>query len=161
MKTMTFDCAHCDEPTVRANAAMPICPRCEKRICPVCGPTDCPELTVETIFVYGTLKRGQLRANVLADTNSKFLGEAKTAAEFTLFDTLRGYPALLHRGDTSVKGELYEVTAETLAELDLIEGHPNLYKRERLKLADGQMAWVYVWAGTMLGFGWNNIGEEW
>ena len=92
------------------------------------------------IFVYGTLLKGLERSHVLY--SSPYLGPALVQAQ--LFD-LGSYPGI-GEGNHDVTGELYEVTPETLAELDSIEGYvenspeSSLYLRKTLtaqKFADG------------------------
>ena len=69
------------------------------------------------VFVYGTLLKGLERSHVLS--SSSYLGPALVQAQ--LFD-LGSYPGI-GEGNNDVIGELYEVTPETLAELDSIEGY--------------------------------------
>jgi gamma-glutamylaminecyclotransferase len=87
------------------------------------------------VFVYGTLKRGGSNHSFLASQN--FLGEARTAPGFRLYD-LGGYPGMIARtapGDTGVTGEVWSVDAPTLARLDRLEGiAEGLYRRERIAL---------------------------
>jgi gamma-glutamylaminecyclotransferase len=92
------------------------------------------------LFVYGSLKRGlrhhaELRGAV-------FLGEVRTAPRYRL--VLYGaYPALT-RGDSAVAGELYRVDEAKLARLDDFEGCPDLYRRDRVELADGRHVVAYL-----------------
>jgi gamma-glutamylcyclotransferase (GGCT)/AIG2-like uncharacterized protein YtfP len=69
------------------------------------------------IFVYGTLLRGSLRAHCLAAAN--FLGLARVRG--SLYD-LGAYPGLSDDDAGTVIGEVYQVDAPTLAQLDRIEG---------------------------------------
>lgn len=84
-------------------------------------------MTTETLlFVYGTLRRGGPNHERLA--RARFVGAATTAERYALF--VDGIPFLaaspaVHR----VRGEVYAVDAETLAELDRLEGHPRWYER--------------------------------
>lgn len=75
------------------------------------------------IFVYGTLKRGDVRAAALA--GGRFLGEARTEPRYRLYDCGE-YPALVGvaagEEGVAVEGEVYEVTPEDLARLDEVEG---------------------------------------
>ena len=74
------------------------------------------------IFVYGTLKRGQpLHYALQAQT---LVGEARTLPQFRLF-SLGDYPGLV-RAETpeagmAIEGEVWEIDAVCLAELDEIE----------------------------------------
>jgi gamma-glutamylcyclotransferase (GGCT)/AIG2-like uncharacterized protein YtfP len=96
-----------------------------------------------TIFVYGSLKRGESNHRLLA--RARFLGRAHTAPFFELYD-LGAFPAMVAGGFTSVAGELYEVDEETLAAIDRLEGHPTLYRRTPTPLAEGGVADAYMLA---------------
>ena len=96
---------------------------------------------MNNLFVYGTLKKGFSRNTILKD--SLFIGEVMTKPLFTLID-LTYYPGVLECGNTSIHGELYEVSDETLQYCDVIEGHPNFYKRIEIELNNNATAWCYV-----------------
>lgn len=84
---------------------------------------------MNTIFVYGTLKRGG--SNHLFLRGQRFIGDARTAAGFTLY-SLGDYPGMVRSpGDTQgVTGELWAVDDGCLAELDRLEGlDEGLYAR--------------------------------
>jgi len=98
-------------------------------------------IKVNNLFVYGTLKKGFSRNTILKD--SLFIGEVMTKPLFTLID-LTYYPGVLECGNTSIHGELYEVSDETLQYCDVIEGHPNFYKRIEIELNNNATAWCYV-----------------
>lgn len=85
--------------------------------------------------------RGEPNHRLLADAG--YLGEARSAPRFTLHD-LGAYPAMAPGGDQAVAGELYSVSAETLARLDRLEGHPTFYRREGIPLEDGSFAEAYL-----------------
>jgi len=95
------------------------------------------------LFVYGSLLAGEANHGMLA--GARFLGDATTAPAFELAD-LGPYPALVRGGATAVGGELYAVTAEHLRRLDAFEGHPHLYQRDAVQLADGRSAQSYFMA---------------
>ena len=78
------------------------------------------------VFVYGTLRRGQTAHHLLA--GARFIGTAWTERKYTLLD-MGTYPALVSGGETAVLGEIYEIDAGALAELDRYEGAPDLYQR--------------------------------
>ncbi len=111
------------------------------------------------VFVYGTLKRGQCRAN-LWPRAPRWIQTATTLGQ--LID-LQDYPAMIH-GDDLVVGELWCLAPEdlehTLKVLDAVEGHvPNdpgsLYRREIvscvLENGDVILAWTYVFAQPISG----------
>jgi gamma-glutamylcyclotransferase (GGCT)/AIG2-like uncharacterized protein YtfP len=85
------------------------------------------------IFVYGTLMRGDCRHGALA--GQKFLGDAKTAPRYRMYD-VGTYPALVESADgLSIEGELWSVDDACLARLDDVEGVPDgLYARRPIKL---------------------------
>lgn len=87
------------------------------------------------VFVYGTLKRGGRNHRCLA--GQQFLGEARTAPGYMLY-SLGDYPGMVRSADTShdVTGEVWEVDAACLAQLDELEGvAEGLYERVSLPLA--------------------------
>ena len=84
------------------------------------------------IFVYGTLKKGHCRSNVL--DGQTFLGEALTSNIYRLFNC-GSYPGFVKcEAGISIEGELWEVNEDCLAKLDRIEGIPFLYKRDKVLL---------------------------
>ncbi|MDZ4289101.1 MAG: gamma-glutamylcyclotransferase family protein [Prosthecobacter sp.] len=72
------------------------------------------------VFVYGTLKRNGSNHHCLAD--QRFIGDAATKPLFRLYD-LGGYPGMVSDFQTgvSVSGEVWEVDASCLKQLDLLE----------------------------------------
>jgi gamma-glutamylcyclotransferase (GGCT)/AIG2-like uncharacterized protein YtfP len=111
-----------------------------------------PEHDVFPVFVYGTLKHGygNHRA-LLSGDDSTFIGKGTTVHPFRM-KTTTGFPVVMHRGEQNnhpVAGELYEVTASVLRNLDRLEGHPRWYRREEV-LVDientgvQQSAWMYI-----------------
>lgn len=81
------------------------------------------------IAVYGTLRRGQSRNNVM-DQYSDFIGMGTVKARMY---SLTAYPAIFLDDTAEVLVELYEAKEDTLErfirQLDAIEGHPFLYTR--------------------------------
>ncbi len=92
------------------------------------------------LFVYGTLKRGFARADLMA--GAVFEGTAMTQSGYAIHD-LGEYPALVASDDGVVSGEVYSVTPEHLEALDRYEGCPELYVRQSIALADGLPAEAY------------------
>jgi len=99
------------------------------------------EHEMHTVFVYGTLLEGEPNAYLLED--AEMIGDAETEPAFRMLD-MGPYPAAATPGKTQILGELYRVDRETLARLDHLEGVPRLYTRERIELADGSQAWIYL-----------------
>jgi gamma-glutamylaminecyclotransferase len=95
----------------------------------------------ERLFVYGTLMKGEHHHDVLK--SAAFIGLSETEGLFDLVQ-IDYYPALLADGQTHVMGEVYEVDADTLAKLDELEEVPDYYVREKIRLADGSEAQVYL-----------------
>ncbi len=88
------------------------------------------------LFIYGTLKRGASNHAVLAD--QCYLSAARTVPGYRLF-VVADYPGLVRDPSDfrGVSGELWSVTPEALARLDLFEGLPeNLYRRDSIELAE-------------------------
>ncbi|HEV7281037.1 MAG TPA: gamma-glutamylcyclotransferase family protein [Pirellulaceae bacterium] len=82
--------------------------------------------TISLIFVYGTLKRGQVRHFALA--GQRLLGDAKSRPRYRMVN-LGSYPALIEGGASAIAGELWEVDATCLALLDEIESVAEAYYR--------------------------------
>lgn len=93
------------------------------------APGDAPHI----VFVYGTLKRGQVRHAGLA--GQRFVGEARTLPRYRMVN-LGTFPALVEGGTGSIVGELWSVDAACLARLDYIEAvADDRYRRTRVWLA--------------------------
>jgi gamma-glutamylcyclotransferase (GGCT)/AIG2-like uncharacterized protein YtfP len=84
------------------------------------------------LFVYGTLMSGMSNNDLLAD--SKFIAEV-TVESVRLMD-LGYFPGMIEaRGELPcerVYGELWEVSKETLDQIDVLEGHPDLFVRSKV-----------------------------
>ena len=96
------------------------------------------------VFVYGTLKSG--RSNAGALRGADFLGRCRLTAGHKLVD-LGFYPGLVLDPDPkapqrSVLGEVYRITRDQLAVLDMIEGHPDYYERTKV-VTPWKGAWAY------------------
>lgn len=86
------------------------------------------------LFVYGTLKRGG--ENHVHLTGQRLVGPAATSPGFTLYG-LQGFPGMVRAEDApeGVTGELWEVDADCLGILDVIEGNAEkLYERVPVSL---------------------------
>ncbi|ACF13947.1 AIG2 family protein [Chloroherpeton thalassium ATCC 35110] len=96
------------------------------------------------VFVYGTLMHGYHNHVLLED--AVFLGEAETVEKYRLTYTF--FPMLTEPPEVHVKGELYQVDDEALANLDILEDIPHLYQRKKIPIQINQekhLAWVYVY----------------
>jgi gamma-glutamylaminecyclotransferase len=92
------------------------------------------------LFVYGTLKRQYSRNSILS--TASFIKETETLPIYTMID-LGAFPGILDSGRSVIYGEVYEVDNSVLEMCDLIEGHPNFYKRKLIKLKIGMKAEAY------------------
>jgi len=100
------------------------------------------------VFVYGSLLKGLGNHRLLAD--STFLGEDNTKPEFLMVD-LGWFPGIIEDIDgVSIKGEVYEVSNDTLSWLDSLEGYRpsspsfGLYNRKQIDTKFGK-ALVYIY----------------
>lgn len=103
------------------------------------------------VFVYGTLRKGQIRHEVLK--GSLFIGYGLLKG-YDMY-SLGNFPAIV-KGNGIVYGEVYSINEETLKILDYIEGVDyELYKRElqTIELESGEVieAFVYVFSGNLSG----------
>ena len=98
------------------------------------------------VFVYGTLRTGDVRSGVLSDMQlqgqAKFIKETTTSSRYTLVD-LGAFPGLIEGGDTSVVGEIWEIDHYTKQYLDLMEGVPLLYQDKPVKIDDEEDIFAY------------------
>jgi len=108
------------------------------------------------VFVYGTLRtpvggpagdthyHGRIRDGIIS-------AAAARLANAVLVD-FGSYPGV-GPGEGTVRGEVFTISEEALADADVIEGHPDFYERrlESIDLDDGRTveAWVY-WAPESL-----------
>ena len=114
------------------------------------------------LFVYGTLKRGDVRAPLL--DGQHYLGQAKTTQSYRLFN-VGEYPALVQAAPLglagrSIHGELWSVDDRCLARLDEEEGvDEGLYERRMIGLVDTQAAWTYLYMHSTQGLA--DCGDHW
>ncbi len=98
------------------------------------------------LFVYGTLKRGFSNHSFLSGTDTKFLGNARTAEPFALY--VGKFPYVTSREPVCpIKGEVYMVDTETLLRIDELEEHPDWYIRRITKviLENGTVLKAYIY----------------
>jgi len=93
------------------------------------------------VFVYGTLLGNGGNHRILA--TGEPLGPASTPPHYHLVD-MGGYPAMVVGGETAIQGAVYRVDDRTLALIDDLEGHPDYYQRQHVRLRDGRRALAYL-----------------
>ena len=86
---------------------------------------------MEKVFVYGTLKEGHGN-NVLLSFSER-LGTGITEDKYIMYELGIPYVSKSFKL-TRISGEVYRVKLDTLEALDLLEGHPNWYKREKVEV---------------------------
>ena len=94
------------------------------------------------VAVYGTLKAGKSNSDALR--TAELLGTCAVAGNFKMFD-LGHYPCVVRDGeqhDKRIYVEVYSVDEATLNVLDMIEGHPDYYEREKVG-TPWKNAWMY------------------
>jgi gamma-glutamylaminecyclotransferase len=105
-------------------------------------------MKAQKLFVYGTLKKNfYFHDKFLGLGRAEFIDDATTGPEFTMY--VDGLPHMIKEpSERGVKGEVYEVSPETIAEIDRLEGHPSVYFREIIEvvLSSGErvLAWAYL-----------------
>lgn len=95
------------------------------------------------VFVYGTLKQGEVNHGVMKSANGTFVATAKLPGYYMV--NTPWYPFAAKSDDKSdcIEGELYEVPMEKLHILDTLEGYPQLYDRDTVNINDLD-AFIYV-----------------
>lgn len=100
------------------------------------------------VFVYGTLKQGQVNHALIEKSGGVFLGYDTIKGPFYMFN-LGGFPAVCQRvtsGEKSrtIYGQIYVIDDEGLAALDHFEGHPHFFERRKVWSDEkGKRVWVY------------------
>lgn len=99
------------------------------------------------VFVYGTLKEGHPNNLVLKNSNANLLSYDTITGPYIMHD-LGGIPAVIHSapGDfNTIRGMIYYGDEDMLAACDMLEGHPNFYKRTKV-WSDmlKRRVWVYM-----------------
>lgn len=98
------------------------------------------------LFVYGTLKNGfTFHDKYLGDGKGVCLGRAYASPEYSLY--VGAQPHLIkEKTDKAVKGELYEVDQDVLEDIDYLEAHPLIYRREIIEIYTETGEKLSVWA---------------
>ena len=116
--------------------------------------------TVHQLLVYGTMKRGFINHERLG-RNRRYFGEVVTAAPmFGMKSCQTGgmyrAPVAYLGGNLRVRGELYQITGDVLRNADMCEGHPDIYRRQPVRLQGrNQPVWIYLYVGDR-----RNLGLE-
>lgn len=110
------------------------------------------------VLVYGTLKQGHCNHTLIEEAGGKFIGYDSVTGPYTMF-SLGNIPAVVDskadKPARRIRGQLFAIDSEGLASLDMLEGHPNLYKRRKLWTdIHARRAWVYFLNAT------NWLGES-
>lgn len=102
------------------------------------------------IFVYGTLRRGESNAHILTHSSKNRKKEGLfTLTGYDMYSICSSFPGIIP-GEGSVIGEVYLVDYDTLERLDILEGVPSLYKRQRVKLSDNSIVQTYIFQQTKM-----------
>ena len=110
----------------------------------------------DLLFVYGALRKGA--SNDWRMKEARWLGGAEVPGTLVKIDW---YPGLVLEGETLVKGEVYEVGAELLRELDEFEGigledeRNGEYHRIKTTVSLGHETvevWIYEWLKGVEGY---------
>ena len=108
---------------------------------------DYPETSI--IGVYGTLKRGMRNFYLLK--NSKFLGQAIIRG--LKMYSLGGIPGVKPGNRSNkIKMELFEVSQNTLRQIDKLEGIPYMYQRYKASYLKNKndSIYFYLYQGKIL-----------
>jgi gamma-glutamylaminecyclotransferase len=97
------------------------------------------------VAVYGTLKKGY--GNYYSYlTSSKYIGGGTTKEKYPLI--VKGLPYLIEEGGKgyNVEVDVFKVSDTVLKKLDMLEGHPNWYRRKQIDIVVGGktlVCWIY------------------
>ena len=100
-----------------------------------------PEPRATRVFVYGTLLKEEPNHRVLR--TARFIARARTAPRFTLLN-MGPFPGMLDEGNSTIEGEVYDVTEPILRALDRLESHPHFFRRQWITLGDRSHAQAYL-----------------
>jgi gamma-glutamylcyclotransferase (GGCT)/AIG2-like uncharacterized protein YtfP len=103
--------------------------------------------TMEYVFVYGSLRKGFWNHEPYLK-DSKFIGMGITKEKYAMYANIIPY-VVENEKISHIVGEVYEVDEKTLERIDCLEGHPDCYKRKKVKiiLDSGEEieAWIYFY----------------
>ena len=118
--------------------------------------------TFTRVFVYGTLKKGFGNHHLLA--GCEYLGPCTLGDNYAMV-SLGWFPGVVSNDNVvgTIQGEVYRIPEEVLFSLDILEGHPDFYKRERVPVTYGdnvqKNAWIYLLNGAYLDSGMGRIAN--
>lgn len=97
---------------------------------------------MQTVFVYGTLKKDHGRS--LHDmVGASLQGADITYPRFSMWN-LGPFPAVSFKGSKCISGEVWLVNQDIMNYLDFIEGYPDFYSRERITTQEIPGShWIY------------------
>ncbi len=101
------------------------------------------------LFVYGTLKKHHGNHGLLVRAKARFIGYDKIIVPKAAFMDLGNFPALITdivdtKESQTICGELWYGSPEMLKSVDILEGHPNFYRRQKVWTEiHRKRAWVY------------------
>jgi gamma-glutamylcyclotransferase (GGCT)/AIG2-like uncharacterized protein YtfP len=98
------------------------------------------------VFVYGTLREHEPLHSILRRGGAEFVGYDFVEQHYEMID-MGPFPAV-HASQYDINriyGEVYAVSDECLAALDLVEGHPNFFERKKIRTDHGdRRVWIYI-----------------
>lgn len=95
---------------------------------------------MEKLFVYGTLQDAVVQQSLIGRT---LIGVPDTLSGYTIhLDLMPPYPVAMPADNSSIQGQILNVSSDELAKLDAYEGE--CYVRIRVSLLSGEEIWVYV-----------------
>lgn len=105
------------------------------------------ELRDILVAVYGTLKRGF--GNHILLSTAVFISKGKTERKYPMVIHGSGLPFLVNKKGIghNVDVELYLVNKDELNQLDMLEGHPDWYKRKKAGVVtpEGDVMMPYIY----------------
>ena len=107
-------------------------------------------LAESLLFFYGSLKRGYSNHHRIA--TQKYLGDAVTLPCYRIIE-LGEYGGMIRdeTGGLAVKGELWAIDSQCLAELDEFEMGEGVFARMPVSIAGRQGVQSYCWTGAVPG----------
>lgn len=102
------------------------------------------ETRTVAVFLYGSARKKHINHDVLLNGNAIYRGTFVTQDPYYMID-MSSIPVCyeippydqLYNQCRRVVGEVYSVDEETLKQLDMLEGHPEFFRRKRVKVIVG------------------------